>query len=578
MASVAEQDLAVGSIAQPKERLASEPEATSSRSFFWFSAGVFLLVLALLMAWSLHLTEGRFAYVLDDGAIHISVGRTLAHHLTWGVQAGTFQSASSSPLWTVLVAITTLFPGGTVFGPLVLNVGAGLAALWVLGRAQGVMDPGPRRKLDVAAVAVLVTVLLFLPSLAMTGMEHILHLAVTMAVVWLFHRRSLGQGPKRAWIPYALLAVGVLIRFESLFVGVGIGAALLAEVWTPLAVGIPAQWRARFRQAVIVGVVAAVPFAAFALFNVAMGGQILPNSVVAKAVLGHGLPGQQGLRGYSDRLTADPLLVVFVLLALGYLMMVGTGALIGERRRAVFPSVAFVVTAALHLAFAQIGWFERYQAYLIGLGLFAALSIAAAVVPVGRRSIVPALVCLTMLLMPVKWQLLIDTPKASDNTYRQRYQAGKFLQRYYRGQPVATGELGYISLFHEGPLTDLFGLGDTEVLKARMHNRDTKAYWTELAQRRGFRVAAVYPTSLLFRTPDRWILVATWKLNEKRITAFDSEFQFWATTPDEVDRLKAHLKDFERALPPGVTTSYNEFAEFRRDQILAAERRRRPGG
>ncbi len=551
---------------------------TSSQSFFWWAGGIFLLALAALMSYSLRATDGRFAYVLDDGAIHISVGRTLAHHFTWGVQAGHFESASSSPVWTVLVAITTLFPGGTVFGPLVLNIGAGLLALWVLGNAQKIVAPGPRRKLDIVAVAVLSVVLLFLPSLAMTGMEHVLHMAIAMAVVWMFHRRSLGEGPTRTWLPYALLGLAVLIRFESLFLAVGLGVALLAGAWRPLAVTGPARWLDRFRDAVVVGVVAAVPFAAFAAFNVAMGGEVLPNSVVAKTILGQGLGGQKGLRGYAERLTTDTLLIALVVLALGYLALAASG-LVGERRRrAIFPAVAFVVTVALHVGFAQVGWFERYQAYLIGLGLFTALSIAAATVPVEARSFAPAVLCFAVLLAPVKWQLAIDTPTASDNTYRQRYQAGKFLGRFYKDQPVATGELGYISLFHEGSVTDLFGLGDTEVLKTREHNRETKQYWADLARRRKFRVAAVYSSTLLFDTPDPWILVATWHLNEKRITAYESDFQFWATTPDEVDPLKAHLKAFERSLPRAVTTTYNQFAELRRDRVRAALRAGKPGG
>jgi hypothetical protein len=370
---------------------------------------MFLVALAALLAYSLHVTDGRFAYVLDDGAIHISIGRTLARHFTWGVQAGHFESASSSPVWTVLVAITTLFPGGTVFGPLVLNVGAALLALWVLGKAQHVIDPGPRRKLDVVAVAVLVVVLLFLPSLAMTGMEHVLHMALAMAVVWMFHRRTLGEGPTRAWLPYALLAVAVLVRFESLFIAVGIGVALLAGAWCRLAATEPPPVLDRFRDAVVVGVVAVVPFSAFAAFNVAMGGEVLPNSVIVKSLLGPGLGGQKGLRGYAERLTTDTLLAAMVVLALGYLTLAVSGMTGERRRRAIFPAVVFVVTVALHIGFAQVGWFERYQAYLIGLGLFTALNIAAAIVPVEARSFAPAVLCLALLLAPVKWQLLIDT-------------------------------------------------------------------------------------------------------------------------------------------------------------------------
>ena len=56
--------------------------------------------------------------------------------------------------------------------------------------------------------------------------------------------------------------------------------------------------------------------------------------------------------------------------------------------------------------------------------------------------------------------LTIATPLASSNTYRQRYQIGKFFENEYNGQPVATGELGYATLFHDGTVIDLLGLGE----------------------------------------------------------------------------------------------------------------------
>jgi hypothetical protein len=103
-------------------------------------------------------------------------------------------------------------------------------------------------------------------------------------------------------------------------------------------------------------------------------------------------------------------------------------------------------------------------------------------------------------------------------------------------------------------------------------------YWADLARRRKFRVAAVYPSTLLFDTPDNWILVGTWHLNEKQITAFGSDFQFWATTPEEVDPLTAHLKAFERSLPREVTTTYNPFAQLLRDKFRAERRTGKPPG
>ena len=86
------------------------------------------LVLLVAVLWR---TGGVFVYVLDDPAIHLTVARRLAFDGTWGVVAGDFQSASSSPLWTLMLAPTQWVARGTAGEavPLVLNVAA---ALWVV--------------------------------------------------------------------------------------------------------------------------------------------------------------------------------------------------------------------------------------------------------------------------------------------------------------------------------------------------------------------------------------------------------------------------------------------------------------
>jgi hypothetical protein len=180
---------------------------------------------------------------------------------------------------------------------------------------------------------------------------------------------------------------------------------------------------------------------------------------------------------------------------------------------------------------------------------------------------------LALLLCVTKVDLTLNVPRAVDDTYQQRYQAGKFLGEYYDGQPVATGELGYVSLEHDGPLTDLLGLGDYEVLqeRRRTHQHPGKDYWAQLAKDRGFKVAAVYPTTLFFDTPDDWVLVGEWHMNRGTITALEPTFQFWATTPEEVAPLEQHLREFESKMPAGSTLAINELAEFRAADLMKGD-------
>ncbi|MBA2495559.1 MAG: hypothetical protein H0V33_00390 [Acidimicrobiia bacterium] len=529
--------------------------------FFPWSAATLLVGTVTLVGFSMRRTQGHLVYVLDDPAIHLSMADMLANHGTWGVVPGQFQSASSSPLWTALLAgVVKIVPTGTEFLPLVMNVAAGLWVLWILGRNQTLLRPAVGRWTDVVAVALLAGLVLFLPALALVGMEHTLHMALVLAAVVALHRQVLGDdGTTRRWAPFVLVATASLVRFETLFVAAGIGLALLLGSVARFApAGGPAPWRSRLCLAAGLGTAATLPVVAFAAFNRAMGQGLLPNSVLVK-----GADRERDLRGAAERLTGDPLVAVLTLVAVGVLVTAWRG---GSKRN-VFPAAVLVVATAGHMWFAEIGWYERYQAYLLGIGVYLALAAAAEVVPAHRRTGVALLVAAVLLLTPYKWQLVIDAPVASDNTYRQRYHAAVFLDRYYDGRSVASGELGYVTFLHDGPFTDLLGLADYEVARARRANSTSSAYWSGLTERRGIEVAAVYPSTLLFDTPDSWILVGSWTLGQRSITAFESDFQFWATSPAEARRLRAHLEEFDPELPMGVDLEMDPLLDLRLAQI-----------
>src|SRR5262245_41975086 len=65
-----------------------------------------LVALGLWIAWQLGVSlrlNGRLLYTIDDAYIHMAMARNLAEHATYGLVPSVFSSASSSPLWTVLM-------------------------------------------------------------------------------------------------------------------------------------------------------------------------------------------------------------------------------------------------------------------------------------------------------------------------------------------------------------------------------------------------------------------------------------------------------------------------------------------
>lgn len=513
-------------------------------------------VVAAVVAW-----VGRLTYTLDDAAIHLGMADRLAHDGTWGVVAGRFESASSSPLWTVLVAAGVRVTGPAAdWVPLVLNVAAGAAVVWVLAQGQRSVRPGRARPVDAATTIVLVVAVLFLPGLAIVGMEHTLHVALVLAAVLCVHRWVLDLPGPRPAVTYALVALGSLTRFETAFVAVGLALALVV-VDRP-------RWR---RRAAAVTASSAVPIAAFCAFNRAMGGGWLPNSLLVKGQV----PGEVGDDSVTpaallERAATDPLLLVLVAAAAVYVVMRG------RRGPAFVPALTLVVATLLHVALADVGWYERYQAYLLGVGAYVLLAVIA---ELPARTVPRALlaVCVVGVVLAIpKLQHTIVAPRAADDMHRQQYQAGQFLARYYDGQPVATDQLGYIGYLHHGPLTDFAGLGDHEVLERRDDSM-VRDLWEALEQERGFRVVVVYDVSG-GNAPEGWIRVGQWRIDGARTIGVTRNLVFYATDPHEVGPLRQHLADFEPVMAARSELILDEGAPLRAMAVTAAERERGAGG
>jgi len=530
------------------------PTEPVDRAFLRWGVGIQLGVTALLVA-VVVVWVGRLTYALDDAAIHLSMADRLAHDGTWGVVAGRFESASSSPLWTALTAVGVLVAGPAAeWVPLILNVVAGVAVVWLLAQGQQVVRPGRSRPLDVAVTAVLVVGMLYLPGLALVGMEHTLHTALVLAAVVTVHRWALdrpGPGPVAAC---AIVALASLTRFETAFVVVGLAAALVLV-----------DRRRLTRRAAALVVSSAVPIAAFSLFNRAMGGGWLPNSLLAKGQ-GTGTAQSDGLTP-SDivgRVASDPLLIVLVASAAVYLIVRGRPG------PALVPALALVVATAFHVTLADVGWYERYQAYLIGIGVYFLLATVAELPAATARRALVAIGAVGVVAAIPKLQHTVMVPRAADDMYRQQYQAGEFLGRYYDGEPVATDQLGYISYLHDGPLTDFAGLGDYEVLQRREGSRN-RELWLTLDEERGFDVVVVYDISGAFNAPRGWVRAGQWQIDGPATTGVTRTLVFYATDPEAVAPLQEHLAEFEPDMAPRSELILNENAPMHAMAVDAAE-------
>jgi hypothetical protein len=244
-----------------------------------------LVLITTQVLWVFHAYGPRpFVYALDDPYIHLTLARNLATTGVLGLNPGEWSSASSSPAWTLLLAGVDRLVGDRVGAPLALNllICAGLA-WWIVGFLEALGYP-PALVLVLGGAFVLLVPLV---PLAFSGMEHLLHLAVVVALVVTTAAAVEGRGPA-VW-PLLLAAAATAVRYESLFLLAGLGLLLLFRRRTGLAVGLVAAGAA---VALILGAV-----------NIAHGESLLPNTLLVKAL--SAAPGEALWRAHLVRLGAN---------------------------------------------------------------------------------------------------------------------------------------------------------------------------------------------------------------------------------------------------------------------------------
>jgi hypothetical protein len=495
--------------------------------------------LSVVIAISVNAQHGVFTYAIDDAAIHLTLARNLAHG-TFGLVPSHYESASSAPLWELLLAPFLRVLPDAYWAPLLLNV---LASGWLLvsfARLPFVhrMVRNPIGMLGVAALPIG----LGLVPLVLTGMEHTMHAAVVVQLLVWLDARVRGAATRRLAIGwYALLAGASLLRFETMFVGLGLALALVI---------IPkvAQWRV----AATTIAAAFLPVAGFAVVNRSFGQYALPNSVVAKTAVGDGsvIP---SLSQVVTRLTDDPLLLIVALVAVVLLArQLRAPSSQPEHRIAAGGLVAMLVTMAFHVSFADVGWFDRYQAYLVIGLVFSIVAVLADVRLTGRVGI-EAIAAVVIVLSVLRVNLLMSTPGAQYNIYEGQYQTGQFLRQAYDGQAVAVGDIGYVSWFHQGDLVDVAGLGSYEVLAARKEHRFGVDFTMKEFADHHVDVLVVY--SVYFGTGGQlpgWSAGGRWCYTSKRVVLSDTCIVFYAPEGPALDRLRAELARYTDKLPEGV--------------------------
>ncbi len=523
------------------------------------------IIVAIIVLWaaililfkeSTVLNQGIFVYVLDDPYIHMVMAKNLILHGVWGVDEYGFTSSSSSPLWVILLSSAYFIFGVNTFIPFILNTI--FATIFIL-IAYSIFK---YYKLNPAYNLIFLLFLIFftpIPALIFTGMEHILQIVLIVSFIFIAVQVISEDKPSslKYYILLILSALVVAVRYEDAIV-VSIVAVLFLT-------------QKKFWNSISILCASIVPAIAYGIFSTENGWFFLPNSLITKTIFVEAKTQLLSLNGifllWNNFLNIlNPYLSIPLILASGILIF-------RFKEKKTFwnaPNLIitiFLCTTVLHMFIARIGWFYRYEAYIIVLGIMAIAIGISEYLPVFKPnsklnykhlSIIFLIFILVVPLSARGYDSFNDTPTATHNVYDQQYQMGLFIQKYYQGDAISLNDVGAVNYLANIRSVDLLGLSSLNVSKAILKNNYTPEDLDNITHQNHVKVIIVYEDLykkyLTGGIPSDWIKVGQWKITN-RITCFMDTVSFYAIDPQDAENLTRNLKEFSSQLPPDVQQS-----------------------
>ena len=386
-----------------------------------------------------------------------------------------------------------------------------------------------------------------LVGLAFTGMEHSLHVLLTLLGLYGLVRFK-EDGQVRAWWILSVV-VAPFVRFEGMSTVLLVTSFLLGQ-------------RRIVPAITCLGLVGA----GMAVWWIVMSRlelPFLPSSVAMKLDLQASTGGISSFllmrlaRNIESNLNSRAGLILFAIAAA--LLLRATPkqfirCLQSTGPQFVGPAVALFGAGLIvaHLAVGKEGWFVRYEAYVLIGGVVCLIAAFYRAIPGGRRRWQWAILagCALAVLQPYTLATL-RTPTAAAHVFAQQYQMHRLAADILR-VPVGVNDLGWVSFRNDNYVLDFWGLGSEVARKARMaavaSGRAKDGVWmNDIARGRRVQVAMIYEAYL--PAPADWIKVAELQLNMRIITPAHGVVSIFVLDPELLGPVIDSLRVLEVTLP-----------------------------
>ncbi len=510
------------------------PPALTTRRPAILASIVLLVVISLEVVAILLLNEGHFAYVIDDAYIHLALSERIAHG-HYGLNPGEAAAPASSLLWPFLLAPFASFEWHALV-PLFLCAAAAVTIVFVAGEILreimlSVAPAGPTKS-TILLIGLVFT--LGMPLHVLSGMEHLLHVAVTAtAAMGLIVLVTTSRAP---WWFFVALILSASIRYE--------GISILIAGTMALAL------KERYRAAAGVLVTGILPPVLFGYFLSSQGLPPIPSSVLVKSPIQYSdMMGTivSVLRVIQHNVVFDRGGLVLSLLALCCLVKACRPS--GE---GILAWSAALVTGA-YVVVGNPGTLGRYGLFVGAFDIFmltylwrrelVALAAGTATLKFGL------LVILAVALFgPAQIKLIGVAPIMANNNWQQQHQLARFLTDYWR-KPAGFTELGRMSYRNRNYVLDLWGIGSEEARKLRFEHASN--WLLQITKERNVGVALIYDDWFDGSIPSEWRRVAVLEISRRNMVLPSPRMSIYATGPELADEVAAALAAFEPTLPAG---------------------------
>ncbi|MEO8209589.1 MAG: hypothetical protein ABI840_03425, partial [bacterium] len=493
-------------------------------------------------------------YALDDAYIHLAFAKNIVINNIWGITKYEFSSGSSSPLWTIILALSFLVFGVSQYIPFILNIFLSALLIYVVYKFLKKFNVS-----DFFTGFTLITLIISLPLSihVYSGMEHILHSIMTILFIKI-SAESLGKKRETNKVflqneKYLLLISFFIttIRYEGFFLVFIVSFLFLI--------------RGKYFISISLIVAGLILPSLYGILSIQNGGSFFPNSILLKSMHPASLNFFDSVRSLNNYLIESKKIGFLFLMSviLFFLQIKLTKNFWSE-----IPLLLFILLSTMLIQKIIItNVYFRYDAYLVVTAI-TVNSVALydyclkkSNIEINFRLIKKNKIALSVFLILIGYSVykefyLDKTVTAIKNIYEQQYQMAKFIDMFYYDKDVLLNDIGAVNYYTDIRCLDIIGLGSNDIAVKRLDNTFDASWLYKIAKEKNVKIAIVYDKWFQkdLKIPEEWIKTGQWKISDNYICG-DDEVSFYAVDPPEKEALSRNLKSFSKELPVTVTES-----------------------